>query len=411
MDQAGGLLRKLAEQHGYIVVSPLGFTPLGAYGNPLRLPAVFGQEATAAAQRAAVTPTRQRELNLSEMEVMTALEVVTEEYGADRSRTFLAGHSMGSGGAWHLAARYPERWRAVAPMSGPFVDRATYPFDRIKKLPIFMTEGTGATPVARGEPRHVPLHARRRLRVRVPRSGRRPRRHGAARVAAGVRILQPVQVRPRASRRQPMPRSLRVLILTCGLLLPAAAFAQRGAPADAPPPRTTPRGPFAVTVESYPTLATPHGVSPDGPRRLRTVEAAADRVVGQRRLRAQRVGVSPSSSRRSPRTATWRLRSGRRIRRRHRHGAAAHRGAADRRPHAARRRRLGSKQNADRSSPFYKKIDVSKVAVMGQSCGGLQAIAVSPDPRVTTSVIMNSGVLPAPGRCGARRSATRPRTP
>ena len=34
---------------------------------------------------------------------------------------------------------------------------------------------------------------------------------------------------------------------------------------------------------------------------------------------------------------------------------------------------------------------------MGQSCGGLQAIAVSPDPRVTTSVIMNSGVLPATG--------------
>jgi pimeloyl-ACP methyl ester carboxylesterase len=137
---------KLAEQHGYIVVSPLGFSPLGAYGNPLRLPAVFGQSAAAASQRAAVTPARQRELNLSELEVMTALEIVTEEYGADRSRTYLAGHSMGSGGAWHLAARYPERWRAVAPMSGPFVDEATYPFDRIKRLPIFMTEGTGATP-------------------------------------------------------------------------------------------------------------------------------------------------------------------------------------------------------------------------------------------------------------------------
>ena len=36
MDQAGGLLRKLAAQHGYIVVSPFGFSPLGAYGNPLR---------------------------------------------------------------------------------------------------------------------------------------------------------------------------------------------------------------------------------------------------------------------------------------------------------------------------------------------------------------------------------------
>lgn len=150
MDQADGLLPKLAEQHGYIVVSPFGFTALGAYGNPLRLPAVFGQGDAAVKQRAAVTPPRQRELNLSELEVITALEVVTEEYGADRSRTYLAGHSMGSGGAWHLAARYPERWRAVAPMSGPFVDGATYPFERIKRLPIFMTEGTGATPSLEG---------------------------------------------------------------------------------------------------------------------------------------------------------------------------------------------------------------------------------------------------------------------
>jgi poly(3-hydroxybutyrate) depolymerase len=150
MDQANGLLMKLAEQHGFIVVSPIGFTALGAYGNPLRLPAVFGQTAAAASQRAAVTAARQRELDLSELEVITALEIVTEEYGADRSRTFLAGHSMGSGGVWHLAARYPERWRAVAPMSGPFVDAATYPFDRIKRLPIFMTEGTGATPSLEG---------------------------------------------------------------------------------------------------------------------------------------------------------------------------------------------------------------------------------------------------------------------
>ena len=150
LDQADGLLMKLAEQHRYIVVSPLGFTPLGAYGNPLRLPAVFGQAAAAASQRAAVTPARQRELDLSELEVITALEIVTEEYAADRSRTYLAGHSMGSGGAWHLAARYPERWRAVAPMSGPFIDEATYPFDRIKRLPIFMTEGTGATPSLEG---------------------------------------------------------------------------------------------------------------------------------------------------------------------------------------------------------------------------------------------------------------------
>ena len=150
MDMSGGLLPKLAAEHGYIVVSPLGFTPLGAFGNPLRLPAVYGESAAAASQRAAVTPVRQRELSFSELDVITVLDLVTEEYGADRSRTFLMGHSMGSGGTWHLAARYPERWRAVAPMSGPFIDATTYPFDLIRRLPIFMTEGTGAMPSLEG---------------------------------------------------------------------------------------------------------------------------------------------------------------------------------------------------------------------------------------------------------------------
>lgn len=150
LDTAEGQVRKLAEQHGVIVVSPLGFTPLGAYGNPLRLPAVFGKPEIAAKQRAAVIPARQRELTLSELEVMTVLEMVTERYHADRSRTYLAGHSMGSGGVWHLAARYPERWRAIAPMSGPFVDASTYPFERLRGLPILMTEGTAAEPSLAG---------------------------------------------------------------------------------------------------------------------------------------------------------------------------------------------------------------------------------------------------------------------
>jgi predicted peptidase len=63
---------------------------------------------------------------------------------------FLAGHSMGSGGTWYLGAKYADYWKAMAPMSGPFVEEATYPWDRIRKMPIFMTEGTGATPSLAG---------------------------------------------------------------------------------------------------------------------------------------------------------------------------------------------------------------------------------------------------------------------
>ncbi len=53
-------------------------------------------------------------------------------------------------------------------------------------------------------------------------------------------------------------------------------------------------------------------------------------------------------------------------------------------------------QNASARSAYFEKIDVSKVAAMGMSCGGLQAIEISADPRIGTTVVCNSGVLPSP---------------
>jgi predicted peptidase len=139
-------LIKLAEQHGYLLVSPLGYTRMGAYGTPLRLPAVFGNPEVAAKQRAAVNADQERTLELSEKDVINVLEIVLNEYPVDRASMFLTGHSMGSGGTWYLGAKYAQYWAAIAPMSGPFVDEANYPWDNIRKMPIFMTEGTGATP-------------------------------------------------------------------------------------------------------------------------------------------------------------------------------------------------------------------------------------------------------------------------
>ena len=54
-------------------------------------------------------------------------------------------------------------------------------------------------------------------------------------------------------------------------------------------------------------------------------------------------------------------------------------------------------QNNDKKSQYYKKIDITKIAVSGMSCGGLQTLEIAPDPRITTAVICNSGILGTPG--------------
>jgi hypothetical protein len=52
-------------------------------------------------------------------------------------------------------------------------------------------------------------------------------------------------------------------------------------------------------------------------------------------------------------------------------------------------------ENGRKGSAYYHRLDPGKVAVMGQSCGGLQAISAGADPRVGTVMVMNSGTFPA----------------
>ncbi len=51
------------------------------------------------------------------------------------------------------------------------------------------------------------------------------------------------------------------------------------------------------------------------------------------------------------------------------------------------------KETKDSSSRFYKKVDTSKVAAMGMSCGGLMSYGASGDPRIATVGIWNSGMF------------------
>ena len=149
-----------------------------------------------------------------------------------------------------------------------------------------------------------------------------------------------------------MPRSFS-LSLTCGLLCRLRRSARRRA-GRRPRPDDSAR-PVCGDGRVLPDAGHAHGVSPDRPRCVRTLEAAADRVVGQRRLRAQRVGVRgvphthclawlPGDCDRGEESAA-----------RHGCGAAAHRGTADRRPHAARRRGLGDQTERRPFEPLLRK--------------------------------------------------------
>jgi hypothetical protein len=50
-------------------------------------------------------------------------------------------------------------------------------------------------------------------------------------------------------------------------------------------------------------------------------------------------------------------------------------------------------ENSRSGSKYYGRLDTSAIAVAGWSCGGLEAYAVSNDPRITTTMIFSSGLL------------------
>ncbi len=49
------------------------------------------------------------------------------------------------------------------------------------------------------------------------------------------------------------------------------------------------------------------------------------------------------------------------------------------------------KENSRQGSAYFGKLDAARVGYMGQSCGGMQALSASTDPRTTTTVVLNSG--------------------
>jgi hypothetical protein len=64
-------------------------------------------------------------------------------------------------------------------------------------------------------------------------------------------------------------------------------------------------------------------------------------------------------------------------------------------------------ENGRKGSPFFDRLDTTKIGLSGQSCGGVMAIRNAGDPRVSTVLILNSGIFiaGAPGAGGRRGGA------
>ncbi len=119
-------LTDLAEKHGYVVVAPMGYNERGWYGAPMPR------------RRNPSDPENLSEL--SEKDVMNVLDIVRKEYTIDSDRIYLMGHSMGGGGAIHLAIKHADLWAGLAPIA-PALLRPVADLDKIKHIPVILVQG------------------------------------------------------------------------------------------------------------------------------------------------------------------------------------------------------------------------------------------------------------------------------
>jgi poly(3-hydroxybutyrate) depolymerase len=128
-------LVRVAEQRGYIVVTPMGYRGLSQpyYGSRYQI-----ARPGAAAPAAGWTPLEDER---AEQDVLYVVDLVAKEYNVDLSRVYLHGQNPSGSGALYLAQKYPERFAAVVVSSAPIVYDA-YPFDRLKgKLALMVIHG------------------------------------------------------------------------------------------------------------------------------------------------------------------------------------------------------------------------------------------------------------------------------
>ena len=162
---------KLAEEGGYIVVAPMGYSAMGNFGNPATGMGGFGRRGGASTNAPGMVPQMpgtnpplsgpqpgrgglgmpagggaggadpSKASEYSEQDVMNVLALIRKEFNVDGHRIYLMGHSQGGAGALHIADKYSSIWAAVAglaPGAPGFQLDATA---RFKEVPILILVG------------------------------------------------------------------------------------------------------------------------------------------------------------------------------------------------------------------------------------------------------------------------------
>ena len=206
----------------------------------------------------------------------------------------------------------------------------------------------------------------------------------------------------------------RICMLICAVaLIATAAIAQMGPPAAAPGPPPKGSGPYPAVIEGDPgvtghTIYRPENISAFSKKNALPVVAWGNggcansstfyapflaEIASQGFLV---VAIGPFTPGETP------SRGGT--------GGGAAMGSGTKSAQLIEALDWATAENKRKDSKYYQKLDPSKFAVFGHSCGGLQALEVSPDPRVSTVLVMDSGIFGPGGspKMGAPKTGAPP---
>lgn len=156
----------LAEEGGYILVAPMGYSTTGWYGSPVINMSGSGRGSRAGARPGAAPgdspapdagteqggPSDAEIEKWSEADVMNVLAMMRKEFNIDPKRVYLTGHSMGGAGTLFLASKHADIWAAVAPVAPASFKMNNTRADILKAirnagLPLMIVQGDADTVV------------------------------------------------------------------------------------------------------------------------------------------------------------------------------------------------------------------------------------------------------------------------